>query len=211
MTIPDHGNVAAELYDALTPLAWRDEELGYHLLLYCEAIGSMLEQVDGYVRDNDALGLPGWGILLDVENVPEEALGYLAQFVGVSLVSGHTAAQSRVRIASTDGFARGSIVAFRAAAMAHLTGGQRVTLRERYDPANPGDDSPGHIHVTTYTDETPDSAAVLAALTAQKPAGLILHYEVQDGQDYQNLLDNHPTYQDVKDDYVDYDAVRGDY
>lgn len=211
MTMPAVGNVGAALYGALAPLAWADEVNGWALLHYCEAAGSMLEQVEGYVRDRPELGLPGWGILLDVWNAPAEAQGWQAQFVGVSLVSGATVADSRTRIASTDGFARGSITAFRAAPRPHLTGGKRVTLRERYDPANPTDDSPGHIHVTTYTVETPDPAAVEAALLAQKPAGLILHFEVQDGQDYQNLLDNHPTYQDVLDDYDDYASVAGDY
>lgn len=44
----------------------------------------------------------------------------------------------------------------------------------------------------------------------QKPAGIVLTYSVLPGQDFQSLLDNHPTFQNVLDDYATFDDVRLD-
>ncbi|HXI18846.1 MAG TPA: hypothetical protein VNM48_20980 [Chloroflexota bacterium] len=183
----------------MEPLAFDDAAQGYALLYYCEAIGRTLEQVDGYVRDRPDLKLPGWGILLDVDNAPVEALGWLSGFVGVTLLAGETTAQSRARIRGTDGFARGSVGAVKGAAALYLTGTKTAILRERYNATNPNVDSPYHMQVITYTSETPNSAAVLSALLAQKPAGIVLTHQVNAGQDLQSVSNNHATLQSVSD------------
>jgi hypothetical protein len=66
----------------------------------------------------------------------------------------------------------------KAAAQLLLTGNKTVVVQERVGDA-------WHFSVRTRTGETPSSAAVLAALQAQKPAGLILDYATFTGILYQ--------------------------
>lgn len=191
---PTVGDVAEDLYEAVAPLAWNDANVGWHLLLYCEAAGRMLEQVHDYVREHDDLGLPGWGILFSVDDCPEEALGYLAQFVGVTLLAGATAAQSRSRIRNTDGFKAGTPGAIVEAAEATLTGTQTVRLLERYLASDPSADHAYHLQVRTRASETPDPDATLAAVLTQKPAGIVLDYAAVAGADYQQHTTQNATY-----------------
>lgn len=202
----DVNNFALEVYDSLGAYSEGDALVGYQLLAYVGAQGQMWDDVEELSRDTD--DYPGWAILFDPDNVPFKYLAYTAQFVGVRLINGLSEADQRIRVKSVDGWSRGSVGAIRAAAQAHLTGAKHVVLRERYDPDNPTVDSAYHLFINTYTAETPDSGAVLAALMAQKPAGIVLHYEVVDGQDYQSLLDNHPLYSDVAGDFANYGDVR---
>jgi Phage tail protein (Tail_P2_I) len=186
---------AARLYAALGPLAQRDPEAAWSLLIYVNAIGTMFQVLDVYVRDTPEG--PGWSPLLDLDRCPAEALPYLAQFVGVRLLPGATEEESRARIASTDGFKRGTPAAMRGAAIDTLTGAKRVVFRERY-----GD--PYALDVLTFTSETPDPAMTLRALVSQKPGGIVLSYRAGDGQDYQLVKDTHATYADVKAAYATY-------
>lgn len=197
MTRPTVGNAAEDLYEALAPLAWNDEALDWSLLLFAAACAYPLEQLDGYVRDEPTLGLPGWGVLFDVDNAPEEALAYLAQFVGVTLRRGENTDQSRARVRAVGGFKRGTIGAMREAAQLHLTGTKTVGIRERYDPNNPTADSAYHMEVTVITSEAADLARVEAAVRAQKPAGIVLHFRDIDGQDWETLAANYATWADV--------------
>lgn len=99
---------------------------------------------------------------------------------------------------------RGTAPAMVSAAQATLIGTRRVVLRERFT----GD--PWKINVVTFTDETPDAAATLAALLTQKPAGIILTHTVVTGQDYQLLLDNHASYSNVRSTYATYAGLELD-
>ena len=56
----------------------------------------------------------------------------------------------------------------------------------------------------TLTSETPDPAAVLAALLAQKPAGIVLTYRQVAGWDYQQMTAEGGTYADQSADYTTY-------
>lgn len=168
----------------------------------------MIQDVSDVAHDTDEH--VGWGLYMDVDQAPLIALPWLAQLVGVRLpppLSSEDQAtyttRMRARVKATDGFNRGSVSAMRAAGQQHLTGRQVIYLRER-------DTSPYHLTVVTYTGETPDEAALLAALLEQKPGGLVLDLNVVPGQDYTLLRDNYTDYQDVKDTYSDYDAVRSD-
>lgn len=171
------------------------------LSIYTNALARMFEEVDTYVRDTDEG--PGWSILLDVGRTPNKGLGWLAQFVGVTLDDRLADAEQRQRIRQTDGFRRGSPDAIRGAAQPFLTGNQTVQLYER-------DGSPYVLTVVTFADETPDPDAVESALRQQKPAGIVLNYQVVDGQIYEQLLENHPTYDDVLADYATYQDVLDD-
>lgn len=209
MSRPVTGSVADELYESVEPVAFADEQLDWPLLTLCAAAGAMVQEIDDYVRDTDAG--PGWSILLDIDRTPSKALGWLAQFVGVSLRDGLDDAGQRDWIRSTDGMARGSLAAITGAAQRYLTGGRAVILRERFDPDDPTVDSPYHLQVITFTAQTPDPVAVEAALTAQKPAGIVLHYDVLDGQDFEQLRSSYSTFDLARIYYTDFEAMRTDH
>lgn len=205
------GAFAQRLYAMLTPLTQQDEDADWSLAILCSAIGSMYELVENWVRDTP--DGPGWSLLVDLDRCPDEALPWLAQFVGVRVLPDSTPADQRARIASTDGFKRGTREALIGAARATLTDPGTVVFRER-DGANMGHPTaPDYAYclsVITYDSQTPDPAATLQALLAQKPGGIVLNYRTAPGQDYLTLKTNYATYLAVKTAYVDYAAVRDD-
>lgn len=193
--------VGDELYAALAPLAAGDAAAGSPLRSYARAIGQMLEEPSWYARDSDTG--PGFARLVSLDDTPGKALGWLAQIVGVTLDPALDDDAQRERIRATDGFQRGTVGALVAAAQQYLTGAKQVVIHERVSDAYT-------LTVITYTAQTPDSAAVLAALVAQKPAGLILTLSVRDGQDFAQLLAGHATFALVKSDYSTFADVRDD-
>jgi len=190
---------ASRLYGMLAPLAQQDESAAWSLLILCNAIGGMYELVEEWVRDTP--DGPGWSLLVDVDRCPPEALGWLAQFVGVRLLPGTSDTDQRERIVSTDGFRRGTPDAMRSAAAATLTPPKYVVFRERA-----GGDAYA-LDVTTYTAQTPDPVATERALIAQKPAGIVLNYACSDGQTYQIVNDTNADYAAVKTKYHSYQAM----
>lgn len=194
--------VGDELYEAVAPLATVDASYGYALRAYTRALGSMLEEVNWYASETDTM--PGWARLVDLDTTPEKALGWLAQLVGVTLDPALDDTAQRARIRATDGFNRGTYAAIAGAAQQYLTGMRRVILVERVG----GD--PYALTLITYTSETPDSAKVLAAVTAQKPAGIILTYSVLTGQTFAQLKANYATFAAAKAHYPTFAALRDD-
>jgi hypothetical protein len=199
---------AARLYAALAPLAYAEESTSWALLVYCNALGVMYQLIEDLVRDTS--DGPGWSLLLDLDRCPDWALPWLGQFAGVRVISGSTPDQMRARIASTDGFKRGTVAALMGAAQATLTGAKAVVFRERdHDPA----DTPNYAYylsVRTYADQTPNPSATLAALMTQKPAGIVLNYAAASGQDWQQVKNDYATWGDVKSHYTDWLAVAVD-
>lgn len=187
---------AERLYLALAPLAQTDRENAWALLILCNAIGVMYQLVDEYVRDTPEG--PGWSPLLDLDRCPDEALPWLAQFVGVRLLPDSTPAEQRQRIVSTDGFRRGTPAAMRAAAQATLTGSQTVVITER-------DGDPYVLTVSTLATETPSISDTRSAVLSQKPAGLVVNFVGgAAAQTYAQMLSRQPTYTAVKTNYVVY-------
>jgi hypothetical protein len=175
-------------------------DVTYPLLTLCEAIAGRLTQIEEVIRDDSTTGDLGWSIVMDVDRAPSEWLGWLAQFAGVRLLPGLSDADQRTRIKNTDGFKRGSPTAIVAAAQAFLTGGKTVYLTERHGSAY-------RLTVATKAAETPNLAALTAAVLAQKPAGIVLAVTTVVGTDYATLRDTHNSYTDVKNTYVDYTEV----
>jgi hypothetical protein len=207
MTLPySVGKVGTRAYDALEPIATPDESLGWPLLAYVSGLALPSEEVADLAETGDN-GEVGWSVLLDIDRVPDKAIGWLAQFIGVRLNPDLDTATQRTRVRETDGWNRGTLGAFAGAAHQYLTGAQHVIIRERFNPADPDVDHAYHIQVITYTAETPDSAKVLAALLEQKPAGIILHYEVFDGQDFETLFLDNPDFQGVYTTYATFQGV----
>jgi hypothetical protein len=182
MSGPTHTPLGARLRERTQPLAPDDASYGYAHAHLCEALGSMLEQV-GEVFDPEG-DVPPLAPILDVELCPAWALPWLAQLVGVVLPYGVGDDEARTYIRDVAGFERGTPASLRAAAGLFLTGDKTVYFRER-DPT--GADPPYTLEVVTVASETPDAAAVLRALLAQKPGGIVLNYRTVAGWDYQQM------------------------
>lgn len=208
MPAPVLSSFAQRLYDSLAPLGYDDANHAYALANFCKAFGGMFQVVDDYARDQVVGGkvLPGWSQLVDINRAPAAGLGYLGQFVGVPILVGLSDAAQRARIKAVGGQNRGTLASIIAAAQQYLTGAQTVIVRERDPAAAPTDPAYG-LTVITYTSQTPDSAKVLAALIAQKPAGIILNYHTNTGADYQSVFLNYATYQDVYTTFLTYQGV----
>lgn len=167
---PVVSQAAEDLYAGLGPWAEEDgEDTEWALLHWCDALTGGIQKLYTYTYDDG--DYPGWSILLDLDRVPEEAMGYLAQFVGAQLQTGNTVAQNRDVILNRPGWKRGRPATLISAVQATLEGSQRVTLLER-------DTSPYHATVQTYNHQTTDVAATEAAIAANKPGGLIIALEL---------------------------------
>lgn len=199
MVRPVVANDTEILYEAMGRQADGDEALGWPLLIFLDASGRAIEVVDDLARD-DALGRAGWWKILDVDQTVSEGLGYLAQFVGVKLLVGLSDADQRARIKSVSGRFRGTPDALIAAARQYLTGTKRVDLYEREGGAY-------FLRLRTFAAETPDPAAVAAAILAEKPAGLILTYELAPGMTYTELDAAYTTYDNMKASLLTYDQL----
>lgn len=205
--IPD--SFAARLYQMVAPLAQDDPSFDWSLLILVNAIGQPWQLAEEIVRDTP--DGPGWSLLLDVDRCPPQSLGWLAQFVGVRLRQDDTDEQSRERIVETDGFRRGTRQAIIAAARATLIGSRNVFVYERTGtPAGPELWGAYRLAVITYTDETPDPAATLAAVLTQKPGGLVLTYQHILGQTYYMVDQRFDSYAEVDAAYANYGEMARD-
>jgi hypothetical protein len=187
--------VGDRLYQALAPLAYDDDSQGQSLQALCDAVGAMFEQTAELVEPGPN-GEPPWSAILDVDRAPAFALPWLGQLVGVTVDPTLDEAGQRQQIRAETGMARGTPAAIVAAGQRYLTGTKTVLLIERDASVSPAHPAYG-LRVLTRTDETPDTAPVLAALTAAKPAGIVLSYGTVDGQTWQELIDNYATWDDV--------------
>lgn len=201
MTRPTVGETAENLYSALGALTAGDEENGWHLLMFVDALTSvMTEKIHMLAADRN--GKPGWSVVFDPDECPSYALPYLGQFVGVALEPSLTEAEQRTKITLPEGWQRGTKAALVAAVQRQLTGTRRVLLRERYP------DNAYQLSVRTMVDETPDTDAVLRAILTQKPIGIVLNYEAITGQAWDDLLASSTDWDDVESTYADWDDVR---
>lgn len=162
---------------------------------------SLLGDIDDLVRGPD-----GWVHLLDPTRSPAGWLPWLAQFAGVRLADGLDEAQQRVRIVETSGQRRGTVAAIEGAARQLLSGSRLVRLEERTDPDGMPDAY--RLRVTTFAEETDDPDAVEAAVRAETPAGLVLHYRMLPGASYDDLAAVHATYDQLAGAFATYDQMR---
>lgn len=196
----DWPELGERLYREVAPLAQDDEAHGWALRRFCHALMLTVSEL-APLAEVDEKDVPGWGALFAPDTAPAEWLPWLAQFVGVQIPPALDVATQRERIKGTDGFKRGTPAALRAAAAQFLTGTKTVYLTERHGSAY-------RLTVATLADETPDSAAVLAALMEQKPAGLVLsHYVIGGGADYASLAASQADYAAVASKFASYAEV----
>lgn len=204
MARPEVSSAAEELYASLGVLASEDEDNDWHLLKFCDALveGLGIAMIDTYVSDSD--DRPGWQIVFDPDDSPEEALPYLGQFVGVELEPELTVAEQRLKIKLPEGFRRGTLAALEAAIQRTLTGSKTVLIEERPDG------EAYQLYIRTFASETPSEDATLAAILTQKPIGIVLEpaYEAITGQSWDDLQASATDWDDVESTYADWSEVR---
>lgn len=185
------------IYDSLGDgLIGADESTGWQLLLFLDdVIAESLGAVDDIVRDSDEG--PGWSGVLDPDRVDADHIWWLGQLVGAREPRGAalTLEQAQARLTDAEGWKRGTLAALKAGAATHLTGSKKVIVNER-------DGSAYQLTVQTYAVQTPDETLTEADIRKQKPAGIVLTYEVLVGEDWQAVKDNFATWQDVKDNFA---------
>lgn len=188
---------AEDLYASLgTGFTREDEETGWLTLLWCDALGVPFERTWELIVER------GWSSLFDVDRSPAWALPWLAQLVGANLIRGLDEDGMRLAIRSINVAKRGTPEAFRAAARQLLTGSRSIKVDERFE----GD--PYAVRVRTFAAETPDPAAVEAAIRAEKPAFLVLTYAVFAGASFQDVRDSDMTFQQVRDNFATFNDLR---
>lgn len=162
---PVQFDVGAEVWQTLGPaLTEPDQGVGRALV---EAMMRPLVPVERVVRDVGAS--PGWSRELDPDRTGRPR--WAAQFTGDTPPADLSDAQVRRRLVERPHQSRGHPSALVAAAQPLLRGSQSVQVFER-------DGSAYRVRVRTYSEETPDAAAVNAALQEAKPGGLLLTLEV---------------------------------
>lgn len=195
------GSFAQRLLDALEPMTANDPVTAAALETFLGSIGDELFQlIEDYAGDTDD-GQAGWGNLLDVNLSPPEALPWLAQVVGVQLMAGLSTDDQRQQIRDLASWQRGTAASIRGAVLPYLTGTKTVIFRERDIAAYAPEPAYG-LTIITQTSETPDPTAVLNAILRQKPAGIVLNYEVLTGEDLEEVYLDFATLQTIHDDYA---------
>jgi len=149
---------------------------------YVTNVAGMFSEVEEYAapvvgEDED---LDGWTLLLDPARCPADALPYLAQFVGERLPVGIAEAAGRAWIVDSPNQSRGSLLPVVYATQRSLTGGRAVTVVER-DPDFNG------ITIITYASMTPYPSKVREDILSMLPAGLVLNYQIFDGQNWSSV------------------------
>jgi hypothetical protein len=186
VSAPDVSPLAEQVYAALWPLAVGDEDRGWALLLLVGLCAQPFAEIDELVADTD--NGPGWSVLFDVDRTPGKWLGRPAAMIGARPPEGLTDEQRRAFIKNASGPQRGTPDAIKAVAAAQLTGQQRVTFLER-------DGGAWRDTLITYTSETPDPAAVVAAIgdPTVKPVGRKITHRVDPGWNVGQLEDTYST------------------
>ena len=188
---------AEEAYEGMGPWTGPDPEHEYFLLRFVASAADLLDPVNVLARDEG--DRPGWAVLFDPDKTPTESLDWLGQFLGVQPMFGLTDAARRARLRETAGFRRGSVAAIEGAARQFLTGARQVKVFER------DGGSAYRIRVRTYLGETPDPLATRRAILEQKPAGIVLTYDVAVGATYGELTAEFPSYQNLN---LNFDTYR---
>jgi hypothetical protein len=149
-------------------LPWMTDDLER----YCEAIGVMFDPIVELVEEEGSDGetgyVPAWGRLLNPELCPEDALSYLAQFVGVTIPAGTSEAEARSLVKGEAGLERGTLASIEAACERTLGPGVSFVIEERTN-AN-GEEDPYHFLVLVPPGKA--TAAFTEAINTVKPAGV---------------------------------------
>ena len=191
------------LRERTLPLAPDDEANGYAHAYLSEALVRGMAQTAQIIDPQDPY--PPWAPLFDIDGCPDFALPWLGQCVGVPITPGMDPVLARDLIRNMFGTRRGSVAAIRAAIQAAL-GNPNATVyfRERNPTAA---DPPYSLEVVTLTGETPDPALVTRAITAQKPAGIVLTSRTVAHWDWQQVHTDFASWSALKAAYLTWRGV----
>jgi hypothetical protein len=200
-TPPITTSVGQDLYDAVEPLTWADESVGWSLAYYLDAVALVLEGTANLVRTDDD-GNDGWSAFADPTRCPDDYLYTLAKWAGVRYPRRMKKADLRDLIGPhAPGLWRGTKDAILDTVRRYLTPGGSLYWEERAD----GD--PYKLRIFTYTYDTLDQAAIHRELLGAIPAGIILDYQVRAGLSYHSLSAVVTTYTDLRASFASYTAV----
>lgn len=160
-------DLVLQAYKALGP--WAREDQSQDLLWFVNAIFSQIAPLYDLVSDSETH--TGWGKLVDSREVPDWAIGWLAQFLGIDVPLNIDPEIQRERLLNpSTGWERGTPQAVKAAVRRVLTGSQYVEIYERAG----GD--PYVFEVRTVASQTPPLQVIIDEVNKVKPAGLIMQH-----------------------------------
>ena len=194
--------VGGDLYGAMAPLTFADEQLQWPLAIFVDALGLILEETAQLVRPDDA-GNDGWSAFADPQRCPTAYLYTLAQWAGVRYARRMQEQALRDLIdGRAPGLWRGTKGAIEDAIRRYLAPTGVITFLER---------TLGNAYaltIFTYAHDTLNQAAIEHELAQQVPAGLILTYEVRVGQSYAMLHARVADYAAMKATWATYEAAK---
>ena len=163
--VEDFPPLVQQAYKALGPWARADESKD--LLLLVDSIFNQISSLFDLVSDSETH--TGWGKILDAHEVPDWAISWLAQFLGIDVPLNVAPSIQRERLLNpSTGWERGTPQAVRAAVRRVLSGSQYVEIYER---------AGGEAYVfevRTVASQSPDLQVIIDEVNKVKPAGLIM-------------------------------------
>lgn len=215
MARPTVTDATEDVYGRLPFYVRSDDEAGdYPLLSWLSGAGEQAASSYDLLRISDpATSVSGTCEIANPEYAPRAWLRWLGWLVGIDT---STLADAIVRDTVTDvatSQRRGTVAAIKAVTARTLTGSRDVFVvtnpptagtsytyeetGEVYESSDTYDSAthdPYHIIVVTWTSQTPDDAATLAAAYSEKPAGCTMDLQVLDGLTYTQLAAAYATY-----------------
>lgn len=139
--------------------------------------------------------------MLDPDNVPEEGLPYLAQYVGAKLLPNMSEQQRRDEIKRPTTWRRGETETIELVTKRELTGDQWVRIR----PRSPG---PGHIYIRVLKSECASPGRLETTLLADAiPAWTLLNFEAIEAVTYADVDAGWETYAALDEAFDTYEAL----
>jgi hypothetical protein len=191
-------SLADDLVDSFAPWLTADLED------YLRSIGTMFQEVELLtgMGDEDFAYME----LLDPDSTPEQALAWLAQWVGERLPKGISVPLQREWINDRPNSIRGTPESIFKAAQRTLTGTRLVSLRPR--TKIDGTTHVDYITVHTLISQTPNPAAVYADLRKNLvPADIVLHYSAIVGETWADVHAANATWTLVRSNLHTWDQV----
>lgn len=166
---------------------------------YLRTLGEMFAETEWYAQDTE--DADGWTVIFDPSRTLYKDLPWLGQIIGERVPQGFPEPLMREWVTDKNNQQRGSLPAILRAAQRHLLGSRVVTWYEKTASlASPGtaiDD----LLIITYRDQTPSPDRTLKDLQDVVPGDIVLHYNVQDGQKWQNVDADYGSWAGVNNDF----------
>jgi hypothetical protein len=209
--------LAVERYQRLGAQTERDGDGGFLLAGIVDAKASMWDLLEQVARSTDD-DRSGWDVASDPAVCRRELLPWAAQFYSEIVhpeevapsVSDDAVDVVRARVLRRPRWERGANDTIVDAMKALMNDPKRVIVRDRFDPANPLEDSEYHLQVRVRSADikagyTPED--LFAAGRAVKPGWVVLHTGLADERDYADVDATYASYGAVEAGNTDYADV----